>query len=630
MRRQKLKSERLKGALFSAFIITSVLATLLLISAKAARGENIQWTRQFVPSEAYAMAVDGSGNVYVAGTTRGELPGQTSPGGQDAFVRKYDGSGNEVWTRQFGSSSNDMAEGVAIDGSGNVYVAGITWGTFPGQTSSGSGDAFVRKYDSAGNEVWTRQFGTSEDWDLADGVAVDASGNVYVAGDTIGALPEQTLSGDSDAFVRKYDATGNEVWTRQFGTSAGDSVAEVAVDGSGNVYVTGFTLGALPGQTLSGDSDAFVRKYDASGNEIWTRQFGTSSSDGARGADVDVSGNVYVAGSTGGAFPGQTSSGSGDAFIRKYDGSGNEVWTKQFGTSASEDAGGIAVDNSGNVYVAGNIYSDGAFPGQTSSGNTDTFVRKYDGSGNEVWTRQFGSPESEDTYGVAVDPSGNVYVAGYTWGVLPGQTVSGGSFLVKFVEEAVEVVVKAGDWIKYDYTISGVPSGTNLPRWIKLEFLSVEGTSANVRVTMHMADGTEQSDNVSADVAAGGGTFAGLSGFVIPANSKAGDSINMSGYGTVTIAGEKTKTYARASRTVVFANIPQYGLSYYWDKQTGIMVEASAISGTMTGTAKATETNMWQAGPQAPSGGSNWPLIAGIVVVIVVIGIVATVYVRRR
>ncbi|MFZ0966404.1 MAG: dockerin type I domain-containing protein [Candidatus Bathyarchaeia archaeon] len=113
-----------------------------------------------------------------------------------------------------------------------------------------------------------------------------------------------------------------------------------------------------------------------------------------------------------------------------------------------------------------------------------------------------------------------------------------------------------------------------------------------------MSDGTEQSDTLSVDVAGEGETFQGLSGFVIPANRTTGDSIYMTGYGTVTIAGETTRTYAGASRTVVYASFSQYGtqLTYYWDKQTGVMVEASAVYPqlNMTATGRATETNMWQ------------------------------------
>ena len=165
------------------------------------------------------------------------------------------------------------------------------------------------------------------------------------------------------------------------------------------------------------------------------------------------------------------------------------------------------------------------------------------------------------------------------------------------VEAGGTVGVKAGDWIKCAYTISGWPSGTPYPEWLKVEFLTVEGTNATVRVTMRMSDGTEQSDTMIVDVVAGGGTFQGLSGFVIPANSTTGDSIYMTGYGNVTIAGETTGTYGGATRTVVYASFSQYGtqLTYRWDKLTGVIVESSVVSGGVAGTAKATETNMWQA-----------------------------------
>ena len=166
-----------------------------------------------------------------------------------------------MWTRQFGSSSTDQAMGIAVD-AGSVYVAGLIDGTSPtfppGQLKTGSGDAFVRKYDTLGTEVWTRQFGSSS-FDQANGVTADGSG-VYVAGETLGTLPSQFSAGGRDAFVRKYDTLGTEVWTRQVGTSSSDQANGVAVD-AGDVYVTGTTFGALPGQVSAGGSDAFVIKY---------------------------------------------------------------------------------------------------------------------------------------------------------------------------------------------------------------------------------------------------------------------------------------------------------------------------------------------------------------------------------
>lgn len=190
--------------------------------------------------------------------------------------------------------------------------------------------------------------------------------------------------------------------------------------------------------------------------------------------------------------------------------------------------------------------------------------------------------------------------------------------------------VKAGDWIKYDYTVTGWPAGQPYPLWLKVEFLSVEETNATTQVTMHMSDGTEQNATVPVDVVAGGQAL-GLSGFIIPANWTTGYSINIGGAGftfSVTIAGETTRTYAGASRTVVYASFSQYGtqLTYYWDKWTGVMVEASTTSGTMTGTGKATETNMWQATPAFPID----PTLLCILIAIVVATVGAIFLTRRK
>lgn len=187
--------------------------------------------------------------------------------------------------------------------------------------------------------------------------------------------------------------------------------------------------------------------------------------------------------------------------------------------------------------------------------------------------------------------------------------------------------VKEGDWIKYDFTISGAPSGTSLPDWIKVEFLSVTGTKVTMRVTTHMSDGTEDTDTMTLDVATGSGGES-LSGVVIPANQKKGDSVEITSYGTVTIDGESTRIYAGASRTVVYASVSQYGteLTYYWDKQTGVMVEVSGTSAGMTLSAKATGTNMWEAG--LFSGQELWILV--IIIVAVVAAGSAVLLLRRR
>ncbi len=388
-------------------------------SVSAAESEAAEpWTRQFGPGSARSVAVNAMGDVYVAGyalVTRG--PGQ--PWRRDVFLRKYNRVGTQQWSREFGSmvtTAIDEAASVAVDLEGNIYVAGITLGALRGQASAGDKDAFLSKYDASGMELWTRQFGSPEaDWAL--GVAVDTKGNVYVAGRTFGALPGQVGAGLSDAFLLKYGGGGDEVWTRQFGSPESDSASGVAVDGEGNVYVAGGTGGTLPDQVSVGRGDAFLSKYDPSGTELWTRQFGyPDSSDGVNGVAVDVEGNVYVAGYTDNTPEGRMDPAERKALLRKYDSAGRELWSRLFGETFNW-ASSVVVDAEGYVYIAGS----------TEGGKVmgDALLRKYDATGQELWTRQFGSPQDDSGSSVAVDREGNVYVAGDTQGAMPGQTYSG-------------------------------------------------------------------------------------------------------------------------------------------------------------------------------------------------------------
>jgi putative cell wall-binding protein len=414
-----------RGGGWRLWAVLGLVAPLLIGVPVGAATSSVQIIDQFGTAGwdyVEGVAVDGFGNVIVAGYADGALPGQTAAGGYDGFVRKYDTAGGVLWTAQFGSAGGDLVEGVAVDGSGHIYVAGATTGTLPGQTSAGGLDGFVRKYDAAGGVRWTDQFGTVG-WDFVEGVVVDGSGNVIVAGRTEGTLPGQTPAGGYDGFVRKYDAAGVVLWTAQFGTVGGDAVNGVAVDGSGHIYVAGSTGGTLPGETSAGGYDGFVRKYDAAGGVRWTDQFGSVDVDVVYGVAVDGSGNVIVAGRTEGTLPGQTSAGGYDGFVRKYDAAGVVQWTDQFGTAGLDDVSGVTADGSGNIYVGGS--TNGTLPRQTSAGGYDGFVRRYRAWGELRWTHQFGTANDEDVTGVAADGSGNIYVGGYTNGTLSGQTTAG-------------------------------------------------------------------------------------------------------------------------------------------------------------------------------------------------------------
>jgi hypothetical protein len=202
--------------------------------------------------------------VLVVGSTSGTLPGEISAGSIDAFVRKYDASGNAIWTRQFGSTGNgvkvEYAYSVSVDAQRNVYVAGQTGSTLPGQTSAGSSDAFLRKYDSAGTELWTRQFGTSGP-DVALSTSVDAAGHALVVGQTNGTRCSASVTSaeNADAFVREYDASGNLMGSSQLASSGDDRACSISVN-SGVVLVAGATTNTLTGSPNIGGYDAFVVK----------------------------------------------------------------------------------------------------------------------------------------------------------------------------------------------------------------------------------------------------------------------------------------------------------------------------------------------------------------------------------
>ena len=426
--------------IFAALLVSG----LTVLALKPASAQTDLWVHQFATSfseDAIGVTVDDAGSVYVVGQTGGVLPGQTRGGGStDAYIIKYTSDGKELWIRQFGGIGADSALAAVVDGSGNLYVVGKSPGQLTGRLFVGGlGGAFVRKYTGEGDELWSRQFGTQESAQAND-VAVDVAGNVYVAGQVGGALPGKSHFGNNDAFLRVYDSSGNELWTRQFGAQGGDFALDVAVDEDGSAYVVGWSRREF--QRFDGSTSvlmtAFARKFDREGINIWEASIEGSGLARANAAGVDEAGNLYVAGWAGGALFGQTQVGETDAFLRKYDRDGVELWTRQFGTHDEDRAEAIDVDRDGNLYVAG--WTRGRFPRQPGLGErtffvrTDGFVIRYDRDGREFWTRQFGTRHSQIPKGVVADDSGNYYVVGQTGGAIFGESHHGttDAFVVKF------------------------------------------------------------------------------------------------------------------------------------------------------------------------------------------------------
>lgn len=384
---------------------------------------------------ARGVALDSSGNIYLAGSTLGALDGNLSAGGEDLFLLKYGPTGTLLWSRQFGTVAGDGANAVAVDSFGNVYVAGFTLASLPGAPvgNSGGSDLFLIKYSADGTPLWVRQLGSAGS-DEARGVAVDAEGQVYVAGTTSGTLPGigNASAGGEDLFLAKYDSTGILQWVRQFGTVASDRANGVAVGSGGEILVAGATLGTLVVNAGAGGSDGFLISYTVDGNRQWIRQFGTVAFDAAHAVAADTLGGIYVSGATFGGLDGSPSAGGSDLFVAKYDRSGIRLWIRQLGSVGADSALGVAAGARGDVYLSG--FTNAALEGNPALGGEDVFLVKYDPLGNKQWSRQFGSVGHEQGRAIAVDRGGNAFVGGGTTAALPGQISAGGEdlFLVKY------------------------------------------------------------------------------------------------------------------------------------------------------------------------------------------------------
>jgi len=367
----------------------------------------LEWTRSHGSSstdEALDIAVDELHRVFVAGGTGGNLVG-TSYGQNDAFLSRYDADGNRIWTTQWGSAKWDSAYGVDVDAAGGVYIAGAANG-FWGGVDRETAQAFVNKFDVNGGLEWTRQFGSSTTDEGRD-LTVDGLGNVFITGFTLGDL-QGTSFGKADGFIRKYNALGDPLWTRQFGSSEHDVPTSAATDDEGNVYVAGSTGGALGGPFRGGIEDAFLAKFDAAGNQLWIRQLGSASQNFAQDVSVDELGNVFVAGVTTGEMA-APSAGAYDGWLANYDAAGNELWTRQFGGVSYDSANAVAADGFGNVYVNG--ASNSNLPGTDADGG-DSYLMKFDSAGNSLWTTAAGPAGSDAGYAVATDGAGAVYTGG--------------------------------------------------------------------------------------------------------------------------------------------------------------------------------------------------------------------------
>ena len=430
-----------------------------------------------------SVVTDAAGNVYMAGFTDNNSNiasggfQNTFGGGHDAFLVKFDASGNRLWATYYGGVGNEYGLNIATDIVGNVYLSGFTDSTSGiasggyQNTYGGGGDAFLVKFNAAGSRLWATYYGGSgEDWGC--GVATDAFGNVFLSGFTssisgisFAAFFQAAYGGGAyDAFLVKFDATtGNRIWATYDGGPGDDCGFSVVTDAAGNVYMAGQTssssgiaLGGFQNSYSGGinSGDAFLVKFSPNGSYIWGTYYGGTDDEIGYGVAVDPSGNIYMAGFTSsisgiasGGFQDTYGGGTYDGFLVKFNSAGNRLWATYYGGLLTDEVQGVVTDALGNVYLGGDTYStsgiaSGGFQNSlTGSGAVveNQFVAKLDANGNRLCATYYGQAHDEQGH-ISADGFGNVYMVGWTTGtsgIASGgfQNIYGGgkdAYLVKF------------------------------------------------------------------------------------------------------------------------------------------------------------------------------------------------------
>lgn len=434
--------------------------------------------------QSYGIAVDSGGNAYVTGETVSiNLPPTAGAyhtnlsGPSDAFVIKINSAGTgTVYSTYLGGNGIDQGYAIAIDGAGNAYITGKTDGGYPTLSAyqnvyaGGQADAFVTKLNATGNQLLYSTYLGGGGQDLGLGIAVNGAGHACVTGHTDSNNFKVTAGayqpalgapgfGSSDLFVAKLDITGNAIYATYFGGQGYEWGRAVAIDGPGNVYVTGdtaslnfkTTAGAFDNTFNGGTSDAFMTKFSPGGTPDYSTFLGGGGFDQGFGIAIDIAGNAYVTGATTSAnFPStanasQPASGGGeDAFVLKlYPTAGAPLlYSTYLGGNNTDRAAAIAVDNAGNAYVTGRTLSSN-FPllNPTQSGAAgayECFMTIMDSTSSRLFSTYLGGSNSEWGNGIAVDGPGNIYVTGRTDSsqnfplLNPLQSGYGNGFVIKY------------------------------------------------------------------------------------------------------------------------------------------------------------------------------------------------------
>ncbi|MDH3328520.1 MAG: SBBP repeat-containing protein [Desulfobulbaceae bacterium] len=376
-----------------------------------------------------AVALDKNGNIYVLGNSWSSWGSPIIPysNDRDAFVAKLNRSGILEWNTFLGGFGTDTGRAIAIDGSGNIYVggeSGATWGIPKNPFVSGD-DAFLAKLDSNGSLQWNTFMGGNSS-DNGRSIKVEENGTVYVAGDSKSGWgsPVNAYVGNGDAFVAKLNTNGILAWHTFLGGTGTDTGIAVSIDVDGNIYVSGeseATWGS-PEESYSSLADVFAAKLNTNGAVQWNTFLGGAGNDWNAGIALDGSGNVYVVGESSvpwGSPITPLSIGNADGFTAKLNNSGMRQWNTFMGGSGYDVAFGITVDGRGNLFVVGQSTASWGSPVAPYNANEDAFITNLNDNGERLWNTFMGGQGYDAAEAIVFDGRGNFYITGEsdaTWG----------------------------------------------------------------------------------------------------------------------------------------------------------------------------------------------------------------------
>ena len=382
------------------------------------------------------IASNAAGDAIVVGYTNetatfGALGQRTSNGGSDAFVLSINSEGTPTWVQTFGGPRDDTANAVAVAADGRIAVAGnflddMKVGNLTAK-ATGSDDLFVAQLDANGEPAWLWTAG-GIDSDGANGIAATPDGGWVVVGsfsrDAKFGTFTLTSKGGTDAILIKLAAGGEVQWVKQFGGAYNETLLHVAVDGQGNIYAQGQFVdqvsfgGAVLKAGGGSDTDVVLAKYSPDGEHLWSQRFGNAFNDIAGGVVVDNAGNVTMTGSFDKSIvfgDGEFQAlGEADIYVASFDSAGKLRWSHTWGGPREDIGYGIAVDGSGNIVVTGWFQDSVNFGGDTlkSNGNKDVFIVKLASTGAHLWSRSFGDHDHDQGRCVTIDSKGAITLAG--------------------------------------------------------------------------------------------------------------------------------------------------------------------------------------------------------------------------